>query len=294
MSVATLPSDDAVQEPAPRSSPVRAEGRVELRFARRGAATRLSHLYQRDPCRVLFPNVQAGEPPLGVIVTTSGGVVGGDSLTYSIHAGRRTNCTVTTQAAEKIYRSDGAASTIDVRLRAGADAACEWVPQETILFDRARLRRATTVDLGPRARLIAGEMVVFGRAAHGERVLDGLLHDSWRVRRSGRLVWADALALDGDIGEIMGHPASFGGAAAVATMIYCGEDAPARVYAVRAALSAVASGCRAGASCIGDVLVTRLLGADIVAVREAFAGLWARLRSEAMGRAPRTPRLWNM
>jgi urease accessory protein len=295
MSVATLPSDDAVPAAAAgETRPARADGRVELRFARRGADTRLSHLYQRDPCRALFPNVDSGEPPLAVIVTTSGGVVGGDALGYSIHAGRRTACTVTTQAAEKVYRSDGAASTIHVRVRAGADAACEWVPQETILFDRARLRRETEVDLGPRARLIAGEMVVFGRAAHGERVTDGLLYDSWRVRRSGRLVWADALSLDGAIADSMALPAAFGGAGAIATLLYCAEDAPGRLDRVRALLSGAGQGCRAGASCIGDVLVTRILGPDIVAVREGFARLWAGLRADTMGRAARPPRLWSI
>jgi urease accessory protein len=291
MSVATLPSDNGGPGPDSR---VRADGRVELRYARRGADTRLSHLYQNDPCRALFPNVDTGEPPLAVIVTTSGGIVGGDRLNYLIHAGRRTVCTVTTQAAEKVYRSNGAVSVIDVKVRAGADAACEWVPQETILFDRARLRRSTDVDLGPRARLITGEMVVFGRAAHGERVTDGLLHDSWRIRRSGKLVWADALALDGGIAETMAMPAAFGGAGAVATLLYCAEDAPARLDRVRALLANAARACRAGASCVGDVLVTRILGPDIVAVREGFATLWAGLRAETMGRAARPPRLWSM
>ena len=79
--------------------------------------------------------------------------------------------TVTTAAAEKVYRSLGPDTAIDVKLRRSAPAArSAWLPQETILFDRARLARTHRVELAPRREPAMAEAVVFGRSAMGETV----------------------------------------------------------------------------------------------------------------------------
>jgi urease accessory protein len=128
-------------------------------------ATRLALLEQRTPSRALFPRVPAGEALEAVLVNTGGGVVGGDRLEIEVVAGAGTRLRVTSQAAEKVYRSAGPASTLEVHLVAGQAAWLEWLPQETILFDRCSFRRQILLDLGSAARVLAGEIVVLGRAA---------------------------------------------------------------------------------------------------------------------------------
>ena len=149
----------------------RATGESRVVFARRDGQTRLSDLYQRDPCRVLFPDPEPGEPPQAVLVTTSGGVTDGDSLTMAIEVGPGAEAVAATQAAEKIYRA--ARSTehcrMDIAVTVGEGAALDWLPQETIVFQGARLRRRTVADVASGGSLLACEMVVLGRAASGER-----------------------------------------------------------------------------------------------------------------------------
>ena len=125
-----------------------ADGVAEVSFAQVEGETRLRHLYQSDPCRILFPRNTDGAPKEAVIVTTSGGIVGGDRLRFEIAAEAGCIATVTTQAAEKIYRTAGANSEIHVTVNAVDCDFLEWVPQETILFDGARLRRRTSLDSG--------------------------------------------------------------------------------------------------------------------------------------------------
>ncbi len=301
MSVATLRSDlrpEPVRLGTPsdgRTVPAsgRADGAAEVAFARHGEVTRLAHLYQRDPCRVLFPRPARAEPAAAVLVTTSGGVVGGDRLRFAIAAGAGARCSVTTQAAEKIYRSAGTDSRITITVDAGPGATLEWMPQETILFDGARLRRSTAIALAGDARLIAGEIAVFGRRARGERFGRGLFCESWRVRRDGRLVWADGLRLDGDVAGTLDRPAAFAGAAALASMIYAGGDAAARLAAARGWLDRLPGDLRAGASCLGEVLLIRVLGRDPQEVRSGFGEVWAALRAEALGFPAAPPRIWN-
>src|SRR5215510_2474562 len=174
----------------------RASGESRVAFDLRDGKTRLGDLYQRDPCRVLFPEPEPGEPPLAVLITTSGGVTGGDSLKMAIDVGPGATAVATTQAAEKIYRAAKGAGpcAIDVAVGVQEGAALDWLPQETIVFQGARLRRRTVAG----GALLACEMVVLGRAASGERFQSGLLFDSWSVRRAGRLVWTDALKVEGE------------------------------------------------------------------------------------------------
>ena len=158
-------------------------------------------LDEQGPLRLRFPRVRASDALEAVIVNTGGGVVGGDRLTFEIGAGAGSSVAVTSQAAEKIYRSSGAEASIAVRLFADKRAQLMWLPQESILFDRARVSRSIDAEAAADASLTICEAVVFGRAAMGEQIAAGMMKDRWRVHRGGKLVFADALALDGAIGQ---------------------------------------------------------------------------------------------
>ena len=293
MSVVTLRSERPHPSAVTRTPPVfeRCDGATELRFARRDGVTSLAHLFQRAPCRVLFPNSPADDLPLAALLTTSGGLAGGDRIRISVGADEGTQAIITTQAAEKIYRSLGPETRIDIALTVGADAWLEWLPQETILFDRARLARRTTAEIEPGGRLLATEMIVFGRTARGERLSAGLLHERWTVRVAGRLVWVDAIRLDGDIASRLDAPGGFDGATAIATAIYVGADAPSLLPLARA--SALDSDSRAGASLIGDILLARFIGHDARVLRADLARYVADLRRAAARLPARVPRLWQ-
>ena len=261
-------------------------GRASVAYDR----TRLREVYHTDPLRLLFPTPASGDPPTAVVVTTSGGLVGGDRLEISASVGEGASALVTAQAAEKVYRSAGEDVRFDVRLAVADGGWLEWLPQETILFDSARLRRTTSVEMNGSGRLLAGELLVFGRIARGERFTQGLARDAWEVRRDGRLVWVDALHLDGDVAALLDHPAGFAGATAYGTIVYVGSDAADRMDAARALLEDCAP--HAGATVLGEVLVIRLLGRDAQRLRNDFGRIWAGLRAELAGLPARLPRLW--
>lgn len=277
---------------SPSEPPLRrwADGAAEAAFAAAGGETRLRHLYQSDPCRVLFPRAARGAPAEAVVVTTSGGVVGGDRIRVDLAALGASAATATTQAAEKIYRSAGPEAEIAVALRADAGALLEWVPQETILFDGARLRRETRIDVARTARLIAGEINVFGRRARGEDFRRGSLRDAWRLRRGGRLAWAESLRLGDGLGDGARGRFAFGDAAAAGLLLYCGPR-PAPV--LDAARRALGDGPGGAATCIDGVVVSRLCDADAARLRRRFADLWRALRGAAAGRAWPLPRVWS-
>ena len=262
----------------------RASGESRVSFAVRDGRTRLADLYQRDPCRVLFPDPEPGEPPQAVLVTTSGGVAGGDSLRMEIAAGAGAHAVVATQAAEKIYRAAPGSDPcrIDVAIDVGADAVLDWLPQETIVFQGARLIRRTVAEVAPGAALLGCEMVVLGRGASGERFASGLLLDSWSVRRGGRLAWTDTLRVEG---ETPGG-AGFGSANALATVIGVWDDPQAFFEKARPLLEAEGK-VRAGVTVVNGVMVARLLG-EATQVREAGIRFLSGLRGQKM------PRVWHV
>ncbi len=290
VSAALSDSEVAPRTEAAPAKLLRIAGAANIDFEHRAGRTRLAHLYQHDPLRVLFPRAAPDEPLCAALVTTSGGLVAGDRLDISIAAGPRAEALLTTQAAEKIYRSTGADCTVSVNLRIESDARLEWLPQETILFDGARLRRRTTIDCAADATLMAGEMLVFGRHAMGESLRRGLVRDAWEVRRDSRLVWADALQMEGALDDALADPAGFDGARAAATMVYAAADAPAHLDCARALLDS--AGGQSGASSVGGILIIRWLDRDAQRLRRDYGNFRAAFRAAVAGLPARLPRLW--
>lgn len=262
----------------------RAFGACRVSFAVREGKTRLADLYQRDPCRVLFPDPEPGEPVQAVLLTTSGGVTDGDSLDMEIEVGESAHAIVATQAAEKVYRAakGGGHCAIDVSVVVGAGGVLDWLPQETIVFEGSRLKRRTVATVGAGASLLACEMVVLGRGASGERFTRGLLLDSWSVRRAGKLVWTDTLSVEGE--TPLG--AGFGAANALATVIGVWDEPQPHFEKARALLEGEEK-VRAGVTVVNGVMVARLLG-EATQVREAGIRFLSGLRGQKM------PRVWHV
>lgn len=265
----------------------RAEGRLAISFARRGENTYLAEVYQRSPCRVLFPRPPGGEPPLAVLVNTSGGLAGGDRVSIAVMVGSGAAATITTQAAEKVYRSLGPDARIETRLAVGEGSRLEWLPQESILFDGACLDRRSSATVAPDGRLLACESLVFGRVARGETMTQGRVREFWRIERGGKVAWIDRLGLSGGIAAQLDGP-GFRGARALATALYVGPDAPTMLPLARH----VAEEEGGGASLINGVLVARLLDANPGRVRDGLARLLAALRRSAFGSPTGALPLW--
>jgi urease accessory protein len=283
---AISPSDHKVENTA------LGEARVSFRQDR--GKTVLRDLYASDPLRVLFPTPGHGDIFQAVIATTSGGMVCGDQLDIQITIEADAGAIVTPQAAEKIYRSTGSDAEVEVHIRAAPNAWLEWLPQETILFDTARLRRTTFVEAAPGARVLAGEILVFGRLARGERFATGLVHDAWEVRRNDTLIWADALRMEGDIDAVRDHPAGLAGATAAATAIFVADDAADGLAVARQILATSPDTVRCGVSLVNGILVMRWLSEDAQILRRIFGEFWAAFRAE-VGTLPGVlPRIWHV
>ena len=259
----------------------RGTGRIALEVGAANGVTRRRRVAEDGPLRVRCPNSD-GSGLAAMIVNTAGGVVGGDCHRLDIAVGRGARLTVTTAAAEKIYRSLGPNAEIDVRLSAAGGAHLAWLPQETILFDQARLSRGIGVDLAESASLLMAEAIVFGRSAMGEAVVRGFLSDRWRLRRNGRLVFAETTRLDGTISRRLAEAAIAKGGIAVATVL----AVPANNAAVEQvqALSESFSG-EVGISAWNGLAVARLCAKDGATLRGDLAAVLTALGGEL-------PRLW--
>lgn len=280
-------------EPKGRAAPAtppfeRGDGAAEIVFGPTG----LTRLYQKTPCRVLFPLPEPGDLPVAALLTTSGGLTGGDRLRVSVGTTGGARAIAATVAAEKVYRSLGPDANVNVLLTVEAGGWLEWLPQETILFDGARLVRTVDAELAPGARLLAVETLVFGRTARGERFRRGKLLDRWRVRVDGRLVWADTLQLEGAIGARLDAAAAFAGAVGFSTAVYVGEDAAEHLPLARA-LAEAADG-QGGATLVNGVLLARFLSCDAQTLRRGLTRYLGGLRQAAAGLPPTLPRLWQI
>lgn len=255
--------------------------------------TSLADLYQRAPCRFLFPSSEPDETLQSVLLTTSGGLTGGDRTRIAVTVGTNARATVTTQAAEKIYRAlpGTGDAVVEVDMRVADGAWAEWLAQETIVFEGSRLRRLFSAEVSSRGRLLAVESIVFGRTAMGESFQSGMLHDAWRVRCGRKLIWADALHLDGNVAELRAAPFGFGTSVACATVLYVGADAPRQLDEVRRLLSS--SSPNSGATLLDGIVLARIMADDAAELRKTVMKLIAGIRQAAVSLPARLPRVWH-
>ncbi|RBP13853.1 urease accessory protein [Roseiarcus fermentans] len=271
----------APPDPGARQRAV-AEARATFVRGRRGAEP--MRLYETGGLRWRFP--RATDVCEAALVNTGGGVAGGDSYRVALALGAGAAVEATTVAAEKIYRSDGPPARIATALELGDGARLRWLPQETLVFEGARLERSLAIDMAADADLLAVETLVFGRLAAGETRIDASLSDSWRLRRAGRLVFADETRLD-RAGATLDRPACGAGARAIATLLAAAPGVEARLPDVRAALEGHEAEVEAGASAFDGLIVARLVSASPSRLRKAAIAAIVALS----GREP--PRLWQ-
>jgi urease accessory protein len=274
-----------MRSPLPQAIPafIRARGGVRITVERtpRGAAP--VHVAESGGYRVRFPN--AGGACEAVLLNTGGGMAGGDRMSIEVELAGGAQAVVTTQAAEKVYRSEDADTEVTVDLRLAAGSRLEWLPQEQILFDGARFRRTLAVEIATGATLTLCESVVFGRTARGETLQEGLFRDRWRIRRDGSLVFAEDVRLDDDIQDRLSRRALGGGARATATVLHVSPEAESRREPARETLENAISEC--GVSAWNGMLVARLLSRDPQALRADLVRFLKRFRGTPM------PRSWQ-
>lgn len=272
----------AVASPPPPPPPALQRARGEARV--RMTAAGLDRLYQDGCMKVRFPRAPDDAGAEGVLINTAGGLTGGDRIGVAVDLGLGARLCVSTQACERVYRArDGVAETT-VGLRAADGARIEWLPQETILFDGGALSRRIEADLAPTAGLLLVETVILGRAAMGETVRRGVLRDRWRIRRDGRLIFADDLRLEGEIEMTGARAPLLAGRRAFTALLMAAPDAETRLEGVRAAL-----GPLGGASAFDGLLFARAAAPDGFTLRRALIAALAALRDN---RPP--PRMWGL
>jgi urease accessory protein len=260
----------------------RAVGAVKFDVHLKDGATRRRELHEEGSLRVRFPSPEQ-QGLSAVFVNTAGGIAGGDRFDIDIAAGDGAHLTVTTAAAEKIYRSHGPEAQVNIALRAGADARLAWLPQETILFDQARVARRIDIDLSHSASLLLCEIVVFGRAAMGEVMARGSFTDRWRMRIGGKLVFAEIVRLDGDIAAKLASRAVANGGAAIGTALVVpgDESIVARIREVSDAF-----GAEVGVSAWNGFAMARFCAQDAARLRADMMKVLGCVSPSGL------PRLW--
>lgn len=259
----------------------RARGQIVLDVDATGGRSRRSRVHEEGSLRVRFPH-RAADALEAVIVNTAGGMTGGDRFSIALSVAPGAKLTACTAAAEKIYRSTGDDAEVKISLAVGDDARLAWLPQETILFDRSRLQRSIDIELAAGASLVVAEAVVFGRTAMGEATNEGCFRDRWRVRRAGKLIFADSVRLEGDIAASLGRRAAAAGGKAIATVLIapCHDGV---VDAVRALDERFAG--EVGVSAWNGIALVRFCARDGAVLRHDLISVLAALGASV-------PRLW--
>jgi urease accessory protein len=260
---------------------------LRLRFAARAGRTRLAERAHVGPLMVQRPFYPEGDVCHVYIVHPPGGVVGGDSL--SIHADLEpsTHVLITTPAAAKFYRSEGA-SARQTQTLCVHDAALEWLPQESIYYRSARVRSETLVQLHGGAHFIGWEIACLGLPARAEVFDEGCLRLGFELHVDGIPRWIDRLRIDGD-SEARTAGWGLAGFTAIGTMLAY----PAKASVLDLVRKIAEPKVEIATTLVDDVLTCRVLAAQGEPIRRALTSIWACIRPEILKRPAISPRIWH-
>ncbi len=266
-------------------------GGLRLHYTRAGARTVLSRREQHGPLhlqRSFYP--EGPEVAHSYLLHPPGGVVGGDTLTIEADIESGAHALLTTPAAGKFYRCDGRSARMQQRLRVHADAALEWLPQETIVYSGAEAQSITRVELDQGASFIGWEMICLGRPAAGEAFDHGLLRQRFEIWRDDRPLWLERARYAG-ASDILRTRWGLSGKPLCATLVAVG----AHESLVEEIRRQVDSGPDEAFSVtqLDEVLVCRYLGDRAQRARACLSKAWRILRPECVGRIACEPRVWH-
>ena len=264
-------------------------GRIVLTGSERG--TRIVDVYQKFPIGLVFPRIGDDLVKEAVIINSSGGTAGGDRLEIEVVALNNASVAVTTQAAEKIYRALDRPAQVATKLKACGTSKLAWLPQETIVFNQARVRRQTEIELCSGAELIALEWLVLGRAAHGEEVVSGHLSDSWRIKRDGHLIWADGFRVSDEVFAPLRRKALLSNWKAIGTLVYFGPSLDTRLRILREIAASL--DCHCAATIVGAIIIVRVAAGAGSDLRRGLRSLLEQFSRE-LGPGPfGVPKMWS-
>jgi urease accessory protein len=264
------------------------QGQIRLKFATQGRDTRLQHSYARAPLKIQRAFYPEPEICHAVILHSAGGMVGGDRLNYQIDLAPHSQALITTAAAAKIYRSNGQIAQQQIAIDLAEGAYLEWLPQETILFDRAQYQQNFRVNLAPEAIYCGWEIVRLGRSARGESFTDGSWHNAFEVWQNDRPLWIDRQAITGDRWQSLQATNS---QPLLGVLVWLGARVDAEVVTSARALAPANSDC--GVSAVAAGLVCRYRGSDRQAVQQWFLKVWDLLRVHYRQRSACAPGVWQ-
>ena len=218
------------------------------------------------------------------MLNTSGGLTGGDRFDAVATAGADSHLILTTQAAERAYRSTSGTARVATRLSVAQNAILHWLPQELIVFDGASLERRLDVDVTEGAEAVLVEPIVFGRRAMGETEIAGAFRDRITLRQGGRPIYWDQINLSGSISAQLDRPAVAQGMTALASLLYFGPRAETLFDKVRPLMPKTG-----GASLVApDLLTIRMLAVDSFLLRQSLVPVLERLTQTNL------PKSWSL
>ncbi len=269
-------------------------GQLDLQFTKHCDSTQLSRSYASAPLKVQRPFYPEPNVCHTVLLHTAGGIVGGDRLSSRLILEPHTQVLLTSAAAAKIYRSNGLTAEQTIAMEVGDHAHLEWLPQETIVFDRALYHQNIRVNLGVGATWCGWEITRLGRSARREQFLQGQWRNAIEVWQDGQPLWIERQQLDGSV-EQWQSLHGLAGQPIVGTLALMGVSVePDLVQQARDLWTSADTEMVWGVTRLQGGLVCRYRGSDRQEVQRWFMAVWDLVRQRYRDRTACIPRVWQI
>jgi urease accessory protein len=293
---------------------------LAMTFAKRANKTALAHSARFGPLgvqRTFYPDttgcahVYVLHPPAGI--------VSGDTLVLSADAKTMAKVLITTPGAARFYRAriaDAASSlqTQKVELTVENEASLEYLPMETLVYNKANALNKTTINVEGSGQYIGWEITCLGLPHIGQAFEQGCLTQSITLFHNKKCVFHDNMTIskyDDIDNALMDQRVALGGHHVAGNMIM--YDGAANLKQEQLALDTSFTAhliglCREAISNfeqaleedvliavteLQNVIIIRYLGSSSEQCRNVFADIWKAVRPVMLNMQGVAPRIWH-
>lgn len=280
--------------PNPEKSNLNAGWNAELylNFIEKNKKTVLKQCMHQGPLQVqklFYPN---GNGACHVyLLHPPGGVVGGDSFDIRIDVNTNAKVLVTTPAACKFYRSEGATACQKQTIEVADHGILEWFPSENIFFSGAQAKLETKINLSDKSHFIGWDILCLGRPTVKEYFSKGSLTQRFNIFKNGRPIRLDKLIIQ-ENSSILDAKWGFGGKPILGSF-FCLTSKKELVNLLRKNIVSFKNNSLFSITFVDDIIFCRYLGNSVEQVKHNFVKAWQILSFALLDHKPVSPRIWS-
>lgn len=157
--------------------------------------TNIKDIYFTSPYKIMSPFTDGSHMEV-MLMSSSAGLLGGDSFMQELVFGENSDVTFTSQSYEKVFHTKALQAVKRTSIKAGASSRVKYMPYPVIPFSNSNFYSETNIQLDKTSNFLYCDIFTCGRTGMGEFFEMQRYQSKTKIYVDGKLAFADHTLID--------------------------------------------------------------------------------------------------